>query len=66
MSTARPIIIPGIVYSGETHEQAFARWDRERAHLEEEAAEEARLAAWKARGWWEDPAQPGASSPADV
>lgn len=51
----RRIWVPGVEYSGETPEAAEAR---EQLFRDEDAAAEreaARLAAWAARLWWEDP-----------
>lgn len=49
----RPLHIPGLVFGGETREQAERR---DRRQAEEEAAcreAEARARAWQLRGWWE-------------
>ena len=50
---ARPLWIPGVVYAGETDTQAAARETRLRELDAEYAAQEQRIAAWRARGWWE-------------
>jgi hypothetical protein len=43
-----------VVYEGETNEQAFERTRLMREHNARVAAEEKRLAEWKARPWWVD------------
>lgn len=50
---ARPLWIPGLQYSGETVEQMQQREERLRAIDAEYEAQQQRIAAWRARGWWE-------------
>lgn len=60
MSALRRIWIPGVQYAGETTTQMLEReqrWRDEDACID---AEEKRLAAWKARPWWEAPPKPDA------
>lgn len=54
MSLYYPMVPGVIVYEGETDEQAFERTRLQREHNARVAAEEKRLAEWKARPWWVD------------
>lgn len=51
----RRIWTPGLLFPGETPEQAAEREQRCREEDARIEAEVARLWAWKQRPWWEDP-----------